>query len=159
MLRANVENCLILVVAQFEILLSAMEVLFEHGHVVVLKCVVKWQVPVVVDDIRSWSNFINDRQLLLNANYVLNRLSLVVLHATSLEELVITAEPVKYVLIAVPRAFKEWVLSQVVALFEGLKLVLSEKLKHLQILHLSGKENWIMTFEIRSQTSIPVQFE
>ena len=156
MLRANVEDGFVLVISQLEVLLRAMEVFFQHGYVVVLECVVERKVAVVVDDVGSRADLVNDRQLLLHANDVLDRLSLVVLHAAGLEELVVAAEPVENVLVAVPRALKQWVLSQVVTLLESLILVLGEQFKHLQILHLSRQGNRIMALIVRSQTFVSV---
>lgn len=47
----------------------------------------------------------------MNADDVLNCLSLVVLLTTSLEKFVIAAEPVEDSLVAIPCTFEQWVLS------------------------------------------------
>ena len=164
MLRANVENCLILVIAQLEVFLGTVEVLFEHGHIVVLQSVIQRQITIVIDDIRPRANLINDRQLFLHADDVLNSLTPVVLHATGLEKLIVSTEPVEDVLITISRTFKQRVFSKVVTFLQCLILILSvvilaEKFKHLQILHLSCKEDRIVSFEVWSQTLVFIQFE
>ena len=62
---------------------------------------------------------------------MLNGLTLVILHATGLEELIVACEPVKDVLVSISRALKQRVLSQVVSLLESLILVFGEDFKHL----------------------------
>jgi len=120
------ENCLKLVVAKLEIILGSVEVLFKHGHIIVLEGVVQRQIAIVVYDIRSWADLINDGELFLHADDVLNSLSLVVLHATGLKELIVPAEPVENVLVSISCTLKQRVLSKVIPFLERFILEFGE---------------------------------
>lgn len=110
-----------------------MEVLLEHGDIVVSKSVVEGQVAVVVDNVRSRSDLIYDRVLPVDAHDVLNCLSFVVLLTTGHEKSVVTTEPVEDVFVSVSCAFEKRIFSQVVPILriECLVLMLSEYLEHL----------------------------
>ena len=146
------EDGLVLVVAQLEVFFRAMEVLFEHGHVIFLQSVVQGQVAIVILYVRSGSNLIDDRQLLLNADNMFDSLTLEVLHATRLEELVVTAEPIEDVFKTVTGTFKQWILSQVVSKLERLKLITSKDLEHIKVLLLSRDKDRCVSFEISRET-------
>ena len=147
-LGANVEDCLVLVIAQVEVVTRAVEVLLQHGHIVVAQGVVQGQVAVVVHDVGSGADLINDRVLLVYAYDVLNGLTLVVLHATRFEKLVAAAEPIEDVLVAVASAFEKWVLTKVVTLLECLIPVLLEDLEHRHVLALNSREEGRVSLEI-----------
>ena len=136
-----------------------MEVLLKHGDIVVLQGVVQRQVPVVIKDVRPWSDLVHDWVLLIDADDVLNGLTLIVLLAPSLEEVVVSGEPVEDCLVAVPSAFKERVFTKVVLLRKRLVLVLTEYLEHLKVLHLSGEEDGGLSFEVCQQTLLRPQLE
>lgn len=108
-LGADVEDCFVLVVAQQEVLSSLREVLRQHRVVVLLEAIVQGQTAVVINCVRARVDFIDDLELLMNANNVLNRLSLVVLLAPSLVKLIAALEPVENLLIAVACALKQGV--------------------------------------------------
>ncbi len=116
MFGTYVKDSFILVVAQLEVLLRAVEVLFEHWHIVLLQSVVQWQVAIVVNNVGPWSDFIYDWVLLVDADDVLNGLPFVVLGTTCLEEFIVTAEPVENILVTVPGTLKKRILSKVVTL-------------------------------------------
>ena len=126
-----------------------MEVLLEHGHIVVAQGVVQRQIAIVVHYVRPGSNLIHNRVLLVYADNVLNGLALVVLHATCLEKLVSAAEPVENVLVTVSSALEQRVLTEVVTLLKSLILEFLEDLEHHHVLALNSNEEWRMTFEIR----------
>lgn len=149
MLCADMEHGLVLVVSQLEVFLRAVEILLEHGHIIVLQSVVEGQVAVVVGDIGSRSNFINNRVLHLDTDDVLDGLAFIVLLATSLKEFVAASKPVEDVFIAVASADEKRVLTQVVLLLKGLVLVLFEDLKHLHVLSLNCYKKRALTHKVR----------
>lgn len=126
MLGAHVQNCFVLIVPQIEILTSAVKVLFKHGHIVVLEGVVEGQVTVVVDDIGSRPDLIDNGVLLVDADDVLDRLTLVVLLSSRDEESIVSAEPLIDSFVTVSCAFEKRIFSQIVVKFaiEGIVLVL-----------------------------------
>lgn len=102
-----VENSLILVVAQFEVLSTHFELLFQHWQVILLQRVEQWQGAVVVWSIGSRIDFINNVQLLVHANDMLNCAAFVILHASSFVILVGTHEPSKNLFVAIPCTSKK----------------------------------------------------
>lgn len=151
------EDGLKLIISQLKVFFGAMEVFFEHGYVIILQGVVEGKVAIVVEDVGSWADLINDWQLHFHAYDMLNSLSLIVLHATSLEEFIVSSEPVEYVLISIPCAFEKRVLTKVVTLFKRFILVLGENLEHLQILLLCCDVDTVMSFVVRSETLVVVK--
>ena len=148
-LSADVEDGLILVIPQLEVLFCAVEILFQHGNVIVLQCVVEGQVTVVVADVGARPDLIDNRVLLADADNMLNSLAFVVLLTTGLEELVATGEPVEDVLVAIAGTDEKRVLTKVVHLLECLVFVLLKDFKHLHVLGLHSNEKRALAFEIR----------
>ena len=93
-----------------------MEVFFKHRNIVLLQSVVQWQIAIVVNYVRPWTDLINDWMLLVDAHDVLDGLTLVVLGASRLEKLVVATEPIENVLISVTSTFEKWIFTKVVAL-------------------------------------------
>lgn len=110
------ENCLVLVVTEFEVVPGLVEIFFEHGYIIVLQCVIQGQVAVIVANVGSGADLIDDWVLFVDAHDMLNCLSFEVLLAASLEKLVATREPVEDVFVAVAGALKQGVLSKIVLL-------------------------------------------
>jgi len=148
-LGADVEDRLVLVVAQLEVFFRAVEVLDEHVDVVVLKGVVERQVSVEVLDVGAGADLVNDWVLLVDTHDMFDSLSLEVLLSTRLEELIIAGEPVENVFISVPGADKEHILTQVVRFLQRLVLVFLEDFEHFDILGLDGDKEWELALEIR----------
>lgn len=142
------ENGLILVVAQFEILCRAVEVLFQHWHIVVLQSVVDRQVAIEVTDVGPGSDLVHDGVLLVDADDVLDRLSFEVLLTPSFEEFVRPREPVEDVFVAVAGTLEQRILSKIILLGKCLILVLSEDLEHLHVLGLDGSEEGAVSLEV-----------
>ena len=117
------EDSLILVVAELEVFLRGWEDFRQCRDVIVLQSVIQWQVSVVVSCVWPWLDFVNNASLLVDAGNVLDRLSLVILLATSHVERVVFTEPVEDVLIAESSAFEERILAVTVFLLEGLASV------------------------------------
>ena len=130
------EDCLVFVVAKFEVLFRAVEVFLEHWNIIVLESVVEGQIAVVVADVRSGADLVHNGVLLVHAHDVLDRLSLEVLLAACLKELIAAREPVKDVLVAVASALKQRVFAQVVLLHKCFILMLFKDLEHLHVLGL-----------------------
>ena len=93
-----------------------MEVFFKHRNIVLLQSVVQWQIAIVVDYVRPWTDLINDGMLLVDAHDVLDGLTLVVLGASRLEKLIVATEPIENVLVAVTGTFEKWIFTKVVTL-------------------------------------------
>ena len=83
---------------------------------------------------------------------MLDCLTFKVLLSTRLIKVVVASEPIENCLIAISGTFKEWVFAQVVLLHESLVLVFIEYLEHFKVLHLGGKENWRLSFEVSLET-------
>ena len=131
MLRTDVENRLILVITQLEVLFGAVEVFFEHGDIVVGQSVINGKITVIVYNVRPWSNLINNLQLHMNANHMLNRLPLIVLLSSCLEEFIISAEPIEYGLVTIPSAFEKRIFTKVVSHLQSIVLFIGEYLEHI----------------------------
>ena len=149
MLGTDMEHSLILVVSQLKVLFRRMEVFFKHRNIVLLQSVVQWQIAIVVDYVRPWADLIDDGMLLVDAHDVLDGLALVVLGATCLKELIVAAEPIENVLVAVTSTFEKWIFTKVVALRKGLVLVLCKDLEHFHILTLNGNIERRVSLEVR----------
>ena len=154
MLCTHVEDCLVFVIAKFEVLFGAVEVLDEHINIVVLQCVIQRQVAVVIANIRPWSNFVHDWVLLHDADNVFNGLSFVVLLTTSSEKLIITTKPAKDLLISVTSTNKERILSQVVFLLQRFILEVCKYLQHLHVLLLHSNEQGVSAEVVWMQAPI-----
>ena len=126
-----------------------MEVFFKHRNIVLLQSVVQWQIAIVVDYVRPWTDLIDDGMLLVDAHDVLDGLTLVVLGASRLEKLVVATEPIEDVLISVTSTFEKWILAKVVALRKGLVLVLRKDLEHFHILTLNRDIERRVSLEVR----------
>lgn len=152
MFGADVENCLVLVVPQLEVLLRAVEVLDQHVHIIVLQCVVKWQVAIEVFDIGSGADFVDDGVLLVDADDVLHSLTFEVLHTARLKELIVACEPVEDILITILGTDEKHILSQVVRLLKRLVLVLvAEDFEHLHVLGLHCSKERELSLKVRLQ--------
>ena len=114
-LGGNVENGLVLVVPQLETSLGHVaEVFLYHWLIILLQAIVQRKRAIVVDRVKPGSDFVDQFMLLVQTDDMLDSLACVVLLASCLEELIVTTEPVEHLLVAVPRAFKQWVLTEVV---------------------------------------------
>ena len=153
------ENCLVFVVAKFEVLLGAVEVLFEHWNIIVLQSVVEGQIAIVIADVRSWADLINNGMLLVHAYYVLNRLSLEVLLTSCLKELIAAREPVKDVLVSVASALKQGVFTKVVLLLKCFILMLFKDLEHLHVLSLNCSRERVLSLKVGLQTLLRTHFK
>jgi len=147
-----VEDCLVFVVAQFEVLSGAVEVLLEHGNIVVRQSVVEGQIAIVIADVRSWADLVNNWMLLVNAYDVLDCLSLEVLLASRLEELIAARKPVKDVLVSVASALEQGVFTQVVLLHECFILISFIDLEHLHVLSLDRCRERVLSLKVWLQT-------
>jgi len=129
-LGTHMEHRLVLVVSDLEEILrvAEVEVLFEHGNVIVLQSVKQRKVAVVVRDVRARPDLINNGVLHLDADNVLDGLTFIVLLAASLKELIATCEPVEDILVAVAGADEKRVLTKVILLLQGLILVVGKNL-------------------------------
>ncbi len=149
MLGTDVENCLILVVTELEVVSGLVEVFFKHGYIIVLQGVIQRQVAIIVANVGSGADLINDWVLLVDAHDMLNCLSFEVLLATSLEKLVATREPVEDIFVAVAGALKQGVLSKIVFFAQCFVFIGRKDLEHLHILGLNGACQRIMTLKVR----------
>ena len=143
------EDGLILVVTKAEVISWVLvEVFLKHRDIVPLECVEEWKVTIVVHSIRPWLDFINDWKLFVDADDMLDGLSLVVLSASCHEKFIVTAEPVEDVLVSVSGTLKEWVLTKSISHLQTLELEILKDFEHLQVLVACGKENWRLTLKV-----------
>ena len=149
MLGANMEHSLILVVSKLKVLFRTVKVFFKHRNIVLLQSVVQWQIAIVVNYVRPWTDLIDDGMLLVDAHDMLDGLALVVLGASRLEKLVVATEPIENVLVAVTGTFEKWIFTKVIALRKGLVLVLRKDLEHFHILTLNRDIERRVSLEVR----------
>ena len=144
------EDCLPLVVPQPKAVLGPVsEKLADHLHIVLLQAVKQRKRPVMIRHIQPRPDLVDKFKLLVQAQNVLDCLTLVVLLASSFVEGIVTSEPVKDGFVPVSRAFKERVLSKAILDRQGLELMSLEELKDFKLLDLCSDEERCSTFEVR----------
>ena len=155
MFGTDVEDRFVFVVAKVEVILNIfVEVLDQHWHVILLQGVEEGQVSVVVNSVGSWSDLVHDWVLFVDAYDMLNGLALVVLGASGLEELIVTAEPIEDLFVSIPGALKEWVLSVLVSDLETLEFEVLEDVEHLHVLHACGNKDSVLSIVVPGETML-----
>lgn len=105
------ENSFIFVISEGQIIARSSPLLLNHRGIVRHDSVVQGQISLVVGSIRSGSYLVNDLQFLLNADDMLDRLSLVVLLSPRNIKFVIASVPVENSFITIASANEKRVFS------------------------------------------------
>ena len=121
--------------------------------------VVERQVAIVVANVGPGTDLIYDGVLLVDADYMLNRLSLEVLLASSLKEFIAAGKPIEYVFVAITGALEKRILPKVIFFAKRLILIRLKYLEHLHILGLNGNRNGIVSLEVRLHTFLRSHIE
>lgn len=109
----------------------------NHLDIIIGDRVMNRQVSVIVLCVELGLNIVNKRRLALDANHVLDGLSLVILLASRLEEVVRTGKPSEHFDITISSAHEEHVLSEVVPHDDGVLLFALKELNNCQVLPLA----------------------
>ena len=133
------------------------KVRLEHSHIVVLKSVVKREVAVIVNDVRPWSDLVDNGMLHVDAYDVLNSLSFEVLVTSRSKEFVVTYEPTENFLMSISCALKQRVLTKIVLALKSFKLVIGKDLEHLKVFALCSDKDRSLALEIGCQAAFRLQ--